>query len=588
MQSVIGALRAVLGADTGAWDEGLSRAQKSLADFGSKMDRIGGKLSGIGQTLSIGLTAPLVAFGATAAKAATESREAFGQVEAALTSMGGASGKSAEGLKAAAAELQGLSTFDDDEILRKVTANMLTFGTVAGREFDRAQLAAVNLATRLNVDLQAATLQVGKALNDPVKGMTALGRAGIQFTEDQKAMVAAMVAAGDQAGAQGIILGELERQFGGAAAAARKAAPDQAMVDAWREFQETIGELVLNVLPRVTAVLTTLFDWFSKLSPETQTFIVALGGIATVLGPVLFGIGQAITVIGGLATAIGAVMPVLATAGSAFMALVVATGPIGLLVVGIAAAATAAYVFRDDIRAAFTAAVGFARDLYVGVKTWINDKLNAVWDWLSGKIKAAGDAFYNLWDRVVGHSYVPDMIDAIGREFGRLDRAMVDPASVAAAATGDIFEQLGGQIGGIFQQINRIAGGGWKDKVGGVLDLIGGAGGGLGKWGGFAASVFKALPGFANGGNFTVGGMGGIDSNLVAFRATRGEQVSVTRPGEGGGGGGGMVFNIDARGSADPAAVRQQVMAGVMVAIGAGREDLRMLQRPKLARGAGA
>lgn len=81
--------------------------------------------------------------------------------------------------------------------------------------------------------------------------------------------------------------------------------------------------------------------------------------------------------------------------------------------------------------------------------------------------------------------------------------------------------------------------------LGSVLSGIFGAGGG-GELQPVTPTVSK-LPAFANGGSFTVGGYGGIDSQVVAFRATPGEPVSV------GGGHGGMVFApqyyIDARGA---------------------------------------
>lgn len=53
----------------------------------------------------------------------------------------------------------------------------------------------------------------------------------------------------------------------------------------------------------------------------------------------------------------------------------------------------------------------------------------------------------------------------------------------------------------------------------------------------FLSKMMHVLPGFAGGGDFTVGGSGGTDTSLVAFRATPGERVSVTRPGQGDGGG---------------------------------------------------
>ncbi|MDD5049616.1 MAG: phage tail tape measure C-terminal domain-containing protein, partial [Methanoregulaceae archaeon] len=79
----------------------------------------------------------------------------------------------------------------------------------------------LDVATALKTDLKSAALQVGKALNDPVLGMTALSRSGIQFSEAQKEVVKELVKTGDTVGAQKIILKELETQFGGSAEAAR-------------------------------------------------------------------------------------------------------------------------------------------------------------------------------------------------------------------------------------------------------------------------------------------------------------------------------------------------------------------------------
>lgn len=63
---------------------------------------------------------------------------------------------------------------------------------------------------------------------------------------------------------------------------------------------------------------------------------------------------------------------------------------------------------------------------------------------------------------------------------------------------------------------------------GGLSSLFGGAGGGAGA----PLDLSSFLKPFAEGGDFSVGGAGGIDSQLVAFRATPGERVSVSKPGD--------------------------------------------------------
>ncbi len=82
-----------------------------------------------------------------------------------------------------------------------------------------------------------------------------------------------------------------------------------------------------------------------------------------------------------------------------------------------------------------------------------------------------------------------------------------------------------------------------------LLGAFGGAGGS-----GLPPPIPEVSAGpFAHGGSFTVGGSPGIDNNLVAFKASRGERVDITPAGQSSGGGG-NTFYIDASG-ADPAAI---------------------------------
>ncbi|MES2155937.1 MAG: hypothetical protein V4510_12455, partial [bacterium] len=67
-------------------------------------------------------------------------------------------------------------------------------------------------------------IKVGKALNDPTKGLTALSRVGILFTDQQKKQIKALQKSGDLLGAQKIILKELGTEFGGSFAAKGKTA----------------------------------------------------------------------------------------------------------------------------------------------------------------------------------------------------------------------------------------------------------------------------------------------------------------------------------------------------------------------------
>ena len=147
--------------------------------------------------------------------------QAVAQLRAGYKSMGGVQGQTVDGMIKKAGELQKVSIFGDEQII-EAQGQMVTFGNIAGEQFDRATVAAMDLSTRMGTDLKSSVLQLGKALNDPVLGLTALTRSGVTFSESQKDMVKAMVASGDTIGAQKFMLDELEKQFGGSAKAARE------------------------------------------------------------------------------------------------------------------------------------------------------------------------------------------------------------------------------------------------------------------------------------------------------------------------------------------------------------------------------
>lgn len=201
-------------------------------DVGTATGIMGQQLGGVTAAFSafnplvLGAITALAGFAAAAVSidafvsATVEAEHQQAQLAAALKSTGGASGQTIESLNAHAAALQDLTNFEDDAV-SKSQALLLTFTKIGGDIFPKATDAIADLATRMGGDLQGATIQVGKALNNPIQGITALSRAGIQFTEDQKSMIKTMVEANNIVGAQTVILKELETQFGGSAEAAR-------------------------------------------------------------------------------------------------------------------------------------------------------------------------------------------------------------------------------------------------------------------------------------------------------------------------------------------------------------------------------
>jgi hypothetical protein len=139
------------------------------------------------------------------------------RTNAIIAATGGTAGKTAKQLHEQARALA-LTTLASTEGVMKAQQTLLTFRNIRGEVFDEAIAGAMDLAAAMGTDLNSATMQLAKALEDPITGMTALTRSGTVFTDAQKEMVKGMVNAGDTAKAQKFILGELAAQYGGVAA----------------------------------------------------------------------------------------------------------------------------------------------------------------------------------------------------------------------------------------------------------------------------------------------------------------------------------------------------------------------------------
>ncbi len=354
MATLLGSLLVQLGLESGEFRSGLSAAEKELKASQRRIEKTGEGMAALGAKLSLAVTLPLLALGKASVAAAMESKDAIAQVDAALLSMGKQAGRTSEQLQKLASDEMHNSLYDDDEILRKVTANLLTFGNVSGDVFDKAQQAALDLSARLGQDLQSSAIQVGKAINNPIKGITALQRVGVSFTASQKDQIATMIKSGQVMDAQRLILSELEKEFSGAASSAAKANPFAQLKHSLDDFKGAVGGALLKILPPVTEAINGIVAAFNRLSPETQESVVKFGLLAAALGPALAVMGSLITVsapliailrgIGKIAASTGTEVGFLTTSMAGLRALAVSlVGRLGL--VGIALAALGASLY---------------------------------------------------------------------------------------------------------------------------------------------------------------------------------------------------------------------------------------------------
>jgi hypothetical protein len=207
-----------------------------------------------------------------------EAEKATAQLDAAYKNTGATVGRTREQLDDLATQIQKTTTVSDD-LVKEGEAILLTFDRVRGQAFERTVRVATDLSARLGTDLKGAIRQVGLALQDPVAGLTLLRRSGISFTDAQKNLIKGFLETNQAAKAQNLILDELERRFGGSAAAARNTLGGaltglkNAFGDLFEGTRESTAGAVkgINDLsaaladPRIKSGLDTIIGSFSKL-----------------------------------------------------------------------------------------------------------------------------------------------------------------------------------------------------------------------------------------------------------------------------------------------------------------------------------
>lgn len=306
----------------------LKKSTRSLKKFGASMQRTG-------QSLSRNLTLPIVALGALAVKSFDAQAKAVAQVEAGLKSTGEAAGFTSDELQKMAADLQTKTIFGDEEILKDATAQLLTFTNIAGQQFARTQVAALNLSTRLDGDLKSASIQLGKALNDPIANLSALSRSGIQFSQEQKDVIKSLAETNRLAEAQTIILNELDKQYGGAAEAAAQAGlgPFQQLSNQLGDVSEQLGAIIVEGIEPLKTMLKSLADTLSGTSTETKESIVKFGALTAIIGPILIVLGALVKAFGTLrAFFMLRLLPIITLVFNAFKALTPAGRIIGAVI----------------------------------------------------------------------------------------------------------------------------------------------------------------------------------------------------------------------------------------------------------------
>lgn len=348
--------------------------------------------SGI-RTMTVGLAA--LAGGAIFAfKQFEDAENVTQQTAAVLKSTGNAANVTAGQVEKLADSLS-VKAGVDDEVIQAGENMLLTFKNIsneAGKNndiFNQATEAALDLAAGYaaasgsEINLKGATIQLGKALNDPIAGMSALTRVGVQFTEQQQKQIARMVAHNNLLGAQKVILAEVTSQFAGSAEAQKTASGSLRV--AVENMAESIGGVLAPVIQKLVGWLTTLADWFTNLPKGMQQFITA--GAAVVAVTLL-----AVKAFGLASHAISALSAILSV--NPYVLIIAATIAIAVVIV------KNWTTIKEFLKDAWAAIVDAAKFFWDHLAIFIIGPMKLVIDWLIDHWRGFKTVFLALWDAI--------------------------------------------------------------------------------------------------------------------------------------------------------------------------------------------
>ena len=410
--------------------------------------------------LRVGLAAAATAFTALAAGAAfafgkfEESENVLQQTGAVIKSTGGAAHVTATQV-AELSDALSVKAGVDDEVIQAGENMLLTFKNIrneAGAQndiFTQASTTALDLAAGYaaasgsEINLKTATIQLGKALNDPIAGMSSLTRVGVQFSEEQQKQIAQFVKHNNLLGAQKVILAEVTSQFQGSAQAQATASGKTAV--AFENLAESVGKVLAPAFKLILDQLTTLLGWLQEKVPAAwDAFTEAVGKAWQAVQPFTSAIGSVLIPLLETAwhTIQDRILPVLARLKPLFILIGAAVILFAVTILAQFALVVTAVGFVID---KFLDFVGFVRDKVVEpvvnflarIVSFVMDKIRPIWDTVRDAAATAWRAVAGFIETVIGKietliGWIKDAINWLGQ----LGKGVADALAEKGAAAG--------------------------------------------------------------------------------------------------------------------------------------------------------
>jgi hypothetical protein len=388
---------------------GLDKFKRELAQAETKTQKAGLVI----KKSMLPATAALGAFGGFmigAAKGAEDARIANEKLGNVLSSMGW--GATTDRVSAYAEQLEKTIAVDAD-VIKATQTKLATFSELtntvntAGGAFDRATKAALDMAAAGFGTAEGNAVQLGKAMQDPIKGIAALGKSGVTFTKEEKEKIRTLVESNKMLEAQDMILDAIEKQVGGTAEAS--ASSFDKMKFALAGVSDTFGEILLPVIDAIAPKLAEFSAWAQENPGLLKLVVGAFVGLTGAI--VALNIAMSLNPITLIAIAIA--------------------GIIGFLVIAYARFET----FRDIVD-----------NVFKGIKTGFGI-LKTYLETLLGVYKGIFNGFASIWNNTIGKVQIkiPDIkgLPGRGQSFGVPKIPMLADGGIVKASPGGTLALIG-------------------------------------------------------------------------------------------------------------------------------------------------
>ena len=394
------------------------------------------------------------------------------QTDAVLKSTGGAAKVTAGHVGTLADSISRVSGVDD-EVIQAGENMLLTFKNIrdeAGRGndiFTQSVQVTTDLAAGMaaasggTINMKSSSIMLGKALNDPIAGMTSLTRVGVQFSEEQQNEIAQLVKHNNLLGAQKVILAEVSSQFAGSAAAQATASGKAAV--AFENLAESVGEVLSPAITFLAGQLTDLLGFLQDEVPAAWKAFEegvmkawdAVRPFAETIGNVLIPLFQkAWNVIRDrLIPALEKLAPIFVVIGGAVVAFAtVMLAQVALVVTAISyivqAFAEVVQFVRDKLVEPVVNALAKIGDFLGKIAGWIKDRFVGAWEAAKGPVLAVIQSFSTAIQTLIG--WIKSAIDWLSQLGEGVSSALAEKGAEAGVFTG--VKPPGAATGGFVSQ----------------------------------------------------------------------------------------------------------------------------------------